>query len=279
MTLISCLQIRAQPTFESALQELLPLAQQAVDTGAKFICLPEYCGGIKSQGAILNPPAENENEHPVLGQLLDFAKVNQTWILIGSIAIKEPGGKILNRSYVVDASGRIVSRYDKIHLFDVQLSKSIQYKESTVVTPGNNAVLVDTLIGKLGLSICYDIRFPELYRTLAQSGAEVLAIPAAFTKITGQAHWHVLNRARAIENCAYVVSPCTVGSVPGGGECFGHSLIIDPWGTIIADGGDKTGIINAKIELDLVLGSRQRIPSLNHDRSYTLNVYRHGSNA
>lgn len=153
-------------------------------------------------------------------------------------------------------------------MFDVDLAEGARYRESDTVQPGAAAQVYDTPLGKIGHTICYDLRFPGLYRDLAQAGAEILCCPAAFTKMTGEAHWHVLNRARAIENTAYVVSPCAVGAVPGGGESYGHSLVVSPWGEVLADGGDIPGVIHAQLDLDLVAETAGRVPSLGHDRAY-----------
>ncbi|MFK7943918.1 MAG: nitrilase-related carbon-nitrogen hydrolase, partial [Paracoccaceae bacterium] len=159
-------------------------------------------------------------------------------------------------------------RYDKIHMFDIQLSATQVYEESAMVSPGDSAALHETPWGMLGHTICYDVRFPHLYRDLSQAGAEMLAVPAAFTKATGEMHWHILNRARAIENGAFVIAPCAQGAVPGGGEAYGHSLIIDPMGNVLADGGEKPGVVMARIDLDDVATARAKIPSLSHDRPY-----------
>ena len=265
---IACLQTAPQPDFQSALDEMIVLAEDAVEKGAEFITTPEYCGGLKTAGSAFAPPAASEESHPVLNGLRTFAKNSKKFLLIGSIAVNGPENKVLNRSFVIDDDGNIISRYDKIHLFDVNLSERQSYCESASVYGGKNAVICPTPFGKMGQTICYDIRFPNLYRDLAQSGAEILFVPAAFTTKTGEAHWHVLNRARAIENGAFVVSPCAVGKIAGGGASYGHSLIINPWGEVLADGGDQAGVINAVIDLDEVGVARERIPSLRHDRPF-----------
>jgi predicted amidohydrolase len=267
---IACLQTRPMADFTSALAEAIKLAEQAVAEGASFLMLPEYCGGLMSDGFKLTPPHAVESNHPVLAGLRAFAAENNVWLLIGSIAITGSGEKLINRGFMIDNTGHIVSRYDKIHMFDIQLSETEVYKESATVSAGGQAVLVDTPLGCVGHSICYDLRFPQLYRDLAQAGAEVLVTPAAFTKKTGQAHWHVLNRARAIENGAFVIAPCAVGEVPGGGEAYGHSLIIAPWGEILADGGPEGCVVIADIDMAEVASARQRVPSLSHDRDYGL---------
>ena len=268
---IACLQTRPRATFESALDEALALAEKAVVVGARLITLPEYCGGIKIDRSKLNPPAQFEDTHPVLIGLRKFAKEKKIWMVIGSLAVRDFENKIFNRGFVVDDEGNVHSRYNKIHLFDVQLSKTEVYRESELLSSGNEAVLVRTPVAVLGYSICYDLRFPNLYRELAQAGAEILLVPAAFTKKTGAAHWHILNRARAIENCAFILAPCAVGPVPGGGECYGHSLIINPWGKILADGGgENSGIVQMDIDIEEVALARNKIPSLTHDQKFLL---------
>ncbi|MEM7188409.1 MAG: carbon-nitrogen hydrolase family protein [Pseudomonadota bacterium] len=265
---VACLQTRPMPDFYSAVGEALGLARQAVEAGASFLALPEYCGGLTSDGAAFHPPAAALDEHPVVTALREFSAEHRVWTLIGSVAVPGPDGRILNRGVLIDDKGALQNHYDKIHMFDIQMSETAVYRESATVSPGSSAVVHQTSWGSLGHSICYDLRFPHLYRDLAQSGAEMLAIPAAFTKRTGELHWHVLNRARAIENGAYVIAPCADGAVPGGGECYGHSLIIDPMGKVLADGGEGPGIVTAEIDLDLVAEARAKIPSLSHDRAY-----------
>ena len=262
------MQTRPQPDFASAIEEAIPLAEQAVEDGAEFLLLPEYCGGLRSEGAMLAPPTATENDHPVLAALREFARSRKIWTLVGSVAVDGPDGKFFNRGFLIDDRGEIRFRYDKIHLFDIELSPSEIYEESARVHPGGSAGLFPTDFGRVGFTICYELRFPGLYRELAQAGADYLVAPAAFTKKTGEAHWHILNRARAIENGCYMLSPCSTGPVPGGGACFGHSLVVDPWGRVIADGGEGPGILRARVDLDLVADARRRIPSLQHDRPY-----------
>ena len=265
---IACLQTSPSPDFQAALDEAISLAEKATAAGADIITLPEYCGGLKTVGSAFAPPFETEENHPVLKGLRDFAKNKKKFILIGSIAISGPADKILNRSYIIDDFGNIISRYDKIHLFDIKLSENELYRESSTVHGGETAVICQTPLGCFGQTICYDLRFPHLFRDLSQAGAEILFVPAAFTKKTGEAHWHVLNRARAIENGVFVVAPCAVGKVEGGGECYGHSLIINPWGEVLADAGAASGFINVNIDLEDVDYTRNRIPSLRHDKAF-----------
>jgi predicted amidohydrolase len=269
---IACLQTRPRPDFAGALDEARALAEVAVAGGATLLALPEYCGGLRTEGAALAPPAAPEAEHPVLSGLAGFAAENGVWMLIGSLAVTGPDGRIRNRSLMIDDVGRIRARYDKIHLFDVALSESETYRESDHVGPGGAATLAETPFGKVGMTVCYDLRFPLLYRDLAKAGAEILAIPAAFTRRTGEAHWHVLNRARAIENGAFVVAPCAAGPIEGGGASYGHSLIVGPWGDVIADGGEEPGVVQATIDLADVAAVRARIPSLVGDRPYRMST-------
>lgn len=266
---IACLQTRPMATFQAAIDEAMPLAEAAAQAGADILFLPEYCGGLASEGAELAPPVAPDASHPVLQAFRDFAAARQVWVMIGSIAVQGPGGKIINRGYMLDDRGDVRGRYDKLHMFDIQLSETEVYRESARVVAGGRAVIHDTPFGRIGHTICYDLRFPQLYRELAQSGAEILTAPAAFTRKTGEAHWHVLNRARAIENTSFMISPCAIGPVPGGGESYGHSLVVNPWGEVIADGGRLPGVVSARIDLDKVAEARGRVPSLTHDRDFS----------
>ncbi len=266
----ACIQTRPRPDFDSAIEELRPLVEEAIESGARLIALPEYCGGLRSEGPKLLPPSAPERSHPVLKAIAEMARDSRVWILVGSIAVDGPGGRLFNRCLLVNDEGGVVARYDKLHMFDIQLSDDRVYRESAIVAPGNRAVVARSPMGNIGLTICYDLRFPGLYRDLACDGAEILTVPAAFLAATGKAHWHVLNRARAIENGSFVISPCASGPVPGGGETYGHSLIVDPWGTVLADGGTGPGVVTAEIDLDLVRATRSRIPSLSHGRNYEL---------
>ena len=265
---LACLQTRPRATFGQARDEALTLAQHAVAEGAEMLFLPEYCGGLAVEGRRILAPAAPEEEHPVLEALRSFAREREVWIMAGSVAVPGPDGRIANRGFTIGRDGRIASRYDKIHMFDIQLSESEVYEESASVAPGHRAALVEAEGTLIGHTICYDLRFPHLYRALAKAGAEILAVPAAFTQKTGEAHWHVLNRARAIENGAFVIAPGAHGLVPGGGATYGHSLIVDPWGVVLAHGGEGAGVVTAVIDLDEVAAARRKIPALSHDRPY-----------
>lgn len=268
---IACLQLRARPDFDTARDEALPLASRAVEAGAQMLFLPEYCGGLATEDAAIAPPSAPEDDHPFLAAMQQFAREAGVWINLGSIAVDGPDGRILNRGIMLDDTGRVAGRYDKIHLFDIQLSAQEVYRESARVSAGHCAVIHDTPLARIGHTICYDLRFAHLFRRLAQAGAEILCCPAAFTAKTGAAHWHVLNRARAIETTRFMVSAALVGPVPGGGETYGHSLIVSPWGEVLGDGGGEgPGLVCARIDLDEVAETARRIPSLDNDQPFEL---------
>ena len=264
----ACVQNNATPDVDFNIETALRLAKQAAEAGADLICTPEYFSGLRTENGFFHPAAFAEAEHPVLPAFAAAAREWNVWFLLGSLGVRSPDGRIFNRAYVIGSDGGIVARYDKIHMFDVVLDSG-PYTESATIAPGDRAVVAPTPWGGLGLSICYDLRFAALYRRLAQNGATVLAAPAAFTKVTGEAHWHILNRARAIEHGCYMVSPCQYGGIEGGGACFGHSLIVDPWGAVLADGGDGEGVVLAEIDPARAAEARGKIPALDHDRPIT----------
>lgn len=297
---IACLQTRPMPTIAAAIDEAVPLCREAVKEGAALLFLPEYCGGLVSDGARLRPPADVEARHAFLAAMRDFASKNKVGVQVGSIAVDTQEAKIANRGFMIAPSGEIIGRYDKIHLFDVDLPDGKSYRESDTVAAGSRAIVHDvplvpgqdqSQVGsvRIGHSICYDLRFAQLYRDLAQEGAEILTCPAAFTKTTGEAHWHILNRARAIENTRFMVSACAVGDIPGGGASYGHSLIVDPWGRILAEGGPdgataggtnggmSGSVVSAVIDLDAVQAMAARIPSLKHNPDFALHGTQRGA--
>jgi deaminated glutathione amidase len=265
---IACVQNCAVAEVERNIDTARRLTQAAIERGAAIICLPEYFSGVALKDGLLHPAAFEEARHPVLQAFVDLARARRVWLLLGSLGVHAADGRIFNRGYLLDPEGAVAARYDKIHMFDVELTEGAPLRESATIAPGDCAVLADTGFCTMGLTICYDLRFPHLYRRLAQAGAEVLCVPAAFTRVTGEAHWHVLNRARAIENGCYVVAPCQYGTLPGGAECFGHSLIVDPWGNVLADGGDEEGVVLADVDPAEVDRARARIPALSHDRAF-----------
>src|SRR5271170_1465295 len=254
---VSCVQFTAARDYEPNIRAASELIRRARDDGADFVLTPENTGLMEPIGKLRREKARDEANHPVLAALREVARETGVWLLIGSIAVdisREPGipegeRRLANRSYLVDASGAVVARYDKIHMFDVDLAAGESYRESNAFRPGGELVLAETPWGVLGMTVCYDLRFPQLYRALAQAGADFLAIPSAFTVPTGQAHWHVLLRARAIENGCFVFAPAQCGAHPGGRRTYGHSLIVAPWGEIIAEAKkDAPGIITATID-------------------------------
>lgn len=267
---IALVQNRATADFAVNLDRCLSFAAEGARDGARFIALPEYFSGLRSDGPRIHPVAFPESEHPAIPAFAELARRNGATVLLGSLGVLAADGRIFNRAYLLDPQGKVAGRYDKIHLFDIDMPDGTPVRESATIAPGSNAVLTKVAGVSIGLSICYDLRFPLLYRKLAQAGAEILTVPAAFTKATGEAHWHVLNRARAIENGCFVISPCQWGELPGGALSYGHSLIVDPWGRVVVDGGEGEGVFTATIDLDLVAATRARIPSLQHDRNFTL---------
>lgn len=267
---IALVQNRATADFAVNLDRCLSFAAEGARDGARFIALPEYFSGLRSDGPRIHPVAFPESEHPAIPAFAELARRNGATVLLGSLGVLAADGRIFNRAYLLDPQGKVAGRYDKIHLFDIDMPDGTPVRESATIAPGSNAVLTKVAGVSIGLSICYDLRFPLLYRKLAQAGAEILTVPAAFTKATGEAHWHVLNRARAIENGCFVISPCQWGELPGGAQSYGHSLIVDPWGRVVVDGGEGEGVFTATIDLDLVAATRARIPSLQHDRNFTL---------
>jgi predicted amidohydrolase len=237
---------------------------------------PEVSNLIES-GSGRREKARREGEEPFLAGMRELARQTGAWLLLGSLVIDpagEPGSdsgenRLANRSFLIDGNGAIIARYDKIHMFDIDLPSGESYRESNAYRPGGHTVVAETPWGRLGMSVCYDIRFPHLYRALAQAGADFLAVPSVFTVPTGRAHWHVLLRARAIENGAFVFAPAQWGEHAGGRRSYGHSLIVDPWGEVLADGGEGTGIVTARIDPARVAEARRSVPSLTHDRAFT----------
>ncbi|MGP1397424.1 MAG: carbon-nitrogen hydrolase family protein [Inquilinaceae bacterium] len=264
----ACVQVNAGPEIVPNLQAAGDLVRRARDRGADLITLPENVTAIVQGRDRILARARSEEDHPGLPYFADLARETGAHLLVGSLTIALGDGRVANRSYVIGPDGTILSRYDKIHLFDVDLPGGESYRESASVRGGDAAVLAPLPWTVLGLSVCYDVRFASLYRTLAQAGAEILAVPAAFTRPTGEAHWHVLLRARAIETGSFVIAPAQTGQHDQGRRTFGHSLIVDPWGEILADAEEEVGVISATIDLDRVTEARAAVPSLRHDRPF-----------
>ena len=274
----ACVQFTAARDHEPNIQIVSELVRRARDAGADLVLTPENTGLIEPIGKLRREKARDEANHPVLAALRDVARETGAWLLIGSLAVdiaKEPGiaegeRRLANRSYLIDAGGGIVARYDKIHMFDVDLAGGESYRESNAFRPGGEIVLALTPWGVLGMTVCYDLRFPQLYRALAHGGADFLAIPSSFTVPTGKAHWHVLLRARAIENGCFVFAPAQWGEHAERRRTYGHSLIVDPWGEVLADAGEGVGIVSAPIDPARIAEVRRMVPSLNHDRPFTM---------
>ena len=246
------------------------LVRDAAADGAQVVFTPENTLVMEAGGRQIFEVTRPEDETPAVSQLAALAKDLGIWLSVGSLAIKVAADKVANRSFLMGPDGRIHARYDKIHMFDVELPNGETYEESRNYRPGGEAVVADTPFGRLGLTICYDLRFPHLYRALAKAGASYLTMPSAFTQVTGEAHWHVLLRARAIETGCFVFAAAQSGTHENGRKTFGHSLIVGPWGEVLADGGTQTGVVTADIDPARVSEARGRIPALQHDRDFGL---------
>lgn len=264
----ACVQLRSSDDVDENIKTASALIREAKAAGADFIATPENTTLMAPDGGAKLERSFPENSDPALPAFRALAEELKVWLLIGSLAIKVSETKTANRSYLIDPKGRIAAQYDKIHLFDVDLPSGEKYRESNTVAGGNRAVLADTPWGRIGLTICYDLRFPQLYRALAKSGAFMLTVPSAFTETTGKAHWHTLLRARAIENGAFVIAPAQGGLHANGRRTYGHSLIVAPWGEVLAEGGVDPGVIFADIGPALSTDARARVPNLQHDRAF-----------
>jgi deaminated glutathione amidase len=246
------------------------MISEAKSAGANYVLTPEMTNIMEVKRERLFGAIVMEEQDTSLATFRELARKLGIFVHIGSLAIKAGPERAANRAFLINPRGEIAARYDKIHMFDVDLSGGESYRESRTYRPGELAVLSDLPWGRLGVTICYDLRFPALYRALAEAGATMLAIPSAFTKQTGEAHWHVLNRARAIENGCFVFAAAQGGKHENGRETFGHSLIVDPWGRILAEGGTEPGVVMAEIDIGEVAKARARIPSLEHGRRFEI---------
>src|SRR5271155_2874828 len=272
----ACIQHTAGPDPEPNLRLVSDLIRRAREAGAYFIMPPEASNFIES-GKRRRDKARREADDPFLAAMRELSRELGIWLLLGSLVIDpagDPGAeageeRLANRSFLIDSGGAIVARYDKIHMFDIDLPGGESYRESNAYRPGGASVVVQTPWGRIGMSVCYDVRFPHLYRALAQAGADFLTVPSVFTAPTGRAHWHVLLRARAIENGCFVLAPAQWGEHTAGRRSYGHSLIVDPWGEVLADAGEDGGVVSARIEVARIAEVRNMIPSLQHDRRFT----------
>ena len=248
-------------------QELVRAIGEAAEGSAEMLFTPEISGLVDRDAQRALTKIRSEEEDAVLQACRDACLSNGIWLHLGSLAVRCNSDKLANRGFVIDPQGEIRARYDKMHMFDVDLPTGECWRESALYRGGSEAVMVEnTPVGRLGLTICYDIRFPELFARLAEAGADVISVPAAFTVPTGRAHWHVLLRARAIEAGLFVVAAAQSGAHEDGRQTYGHSLVVDPWGEVLLDMGEETGVATVEIDLSQIAGVRSRIPALRHRR-------------
>jgi deaminated glutathione amidase len=246
------------------------LIEQAKQGGADYVLTPEMTNVMEIDRARLFATIVPEEQDASLVTFRELARTLDIYVHVGSLAIKVSPDKAANRSFLIDPRGEVIARYDKIHMFDVDLIGGESYRESRNFRPGDLAVVVDLPWGRIGLSVCYDLRFPSLYRALAEAGASFLTIPSAFTRQTGEAHWHALIRARAIENGCYVFAAAQGGKHENGRETYGHSVVVDPWGRVVAEGDAEPGVVLADVDPAEVAAARARIPSLEHGRRFEI---------
>ena len=265
---VACVQVSAGTDIAENLAAAGDLVRRARDAGASFIATPENVSMIVQGRDKVLARVRPESDHPGIPFFADLARETGAWLLAGSLGVLLEDGRVANRSLLFDEHGAIAARYDKIHMFDVDLKGGESYRESATFRPGGRAVLASTPWGGLGMSVCYDVRFAALYRALAQAGAAILTVPAAFTVPTGRAHWHVLLRARAIETGCFDLAPAQTGTHDAGRRTYGHSLIVSPWGEVLADAGEEVGFVTAELDLDQVAEARAMVPALTHDRAF-----------
>jgi predicted amidohydrolase len=262
----ACVQFTAGDDVEANVSTATELIAKAQAAGARFVATPEVTSLMERRAPQIWQKTTTEDRDPALKAFRRLAADLNIWLLVGSLPIRLGEDKLANRSFLIGPSGAVTATYDKIHMFDVDLPNGETSRESSRYVAGKEAVVAPTPIGTFGLTICYDVRFPYLYRLLAKAGAQILTIPSAFTRVTGEAHWHTLVRARAIETGSFVVAPGMCGDHPDGRKTYGHSLIVDPWGEVLADGGPAPGIVLADLNLAKVAEVRGRIPALAHER-------------
>jgi len=267
---VGLIQMRSGLEPQQNLAAALTLIDDAKSNGADYVLTPEMTNILALKRDHLFSRIVAEDQDATLATLREVARQLGIYVHIGSLAVKASPEKAVNRSFLIDRKGDVAARYDKIHMFDVDLASGESYRESNNYRAGELAVVADLPWGRLGLTVCYDLRFPALYRALAETGASFLAIPSAFTKQTGEAHWHVLQRARAIENGCFVFAAAQGGRHENGRETYGHSLVVDPWGRIVAEGGIEPGVVMAEVDPAEVAAARAKIPSLHHGRRFEL---------
>ena len=267
---VGLVQMTAGPEIEPNIETASAYIREAAQQGAKLVVTPENTTMIETAKAKILEKAHPEEAHPGVPAFSALARELGIWLSIGSMTIGLGEGRAANRSFLFAPDGGIAARYDKIHMFDVEVPDGQTYRESATFRPGEQAVVADLPWGRLGITICYDVRFPYLYRTLAKAGASFLTTSAAFTRMTGEAHWHVLQRARAIETGCFVFAAAQTGEHVNGRQTYGHSLVVAPWGEILADGGTEPGVVLAEIDPGLVAKARRTVPSIDGDRPYSL---------
>ena len=267
---VALIQMRSGRTPAANLDAATKLIGEAKAAGADYVQTPEMTNILEARRDALMAAIMPEHEDRSLAAFRDLARQHQLWLHIGSLALKISPDRAVNRGFLIDPRGEIAARYDKIHMFDVDLANGESYRESRSYVSGEHGVTANLPWGRLGLTICYDLRFPSLYRALAEAGSMFLAIPSSFTKQTGEAHWHVLNRARAIKNGCYVFAAAQGGHHENGRDTFGHSLVIDPWGRVLAEGDVEPGVVITEVDPAEVAAARARIPSLQHGRRFEI---------
>jgi predicted amidohydrolase len=265
----ACVQLRSSGDVAENIRSTSALVREAAGQGAQFIATPENTNIMAQDNRAKLAATFAEADDPSLPAFSALAQELKVWLLIGSLHIKVSDTKTANRSFLLAPDGTVRARYDKIHLFDSTVAAGESYRESSQVEGGHDAVLADTEFGLLGMTVCYDLRFPQLYRRLAHKGAFAFTIPSSFTVPTGEAHWHVLMRARAIENGAFVIAPAQGGLHANGRKTYGNSLIVGPWGDVLAEAGIEPCVIVAEIDPQLSAAARAKVPSLQHDRDFT----------
>ncbi|MYZ49532.1 carbon-nitrogen hydrolase family protein [Propylenella binzhouense] len=267
----ACIQLRSSGDVAENIAIVEALAREAASRGADYVQTPEMTNIVQRDRRALEAAIRREAEDPSLAAFSALARELAVYVHIGSLALRTEDGRIANRAYLFGPDGRVRARYDKIHLFDVDLPNGESWRESAVYNAGGEAVVADLPWCRLGVAICYDIRFPQLFRAEAHAGATVLTAPAAFTRQTGEAHWNILQRARAIENGAFVISAAQAGRHQDGRETYGHSIVVSPWGEVLAEGsGDGPELVMAEIDPAKSAEARQRIPALRNERPFAV---------
>jgi deaminated glutathione amidase len=267
---VALVQMRSSRTPAANIEAAAKMIGEAKAGGADYVQTPEMTNILESRRDALMAAIRPEEQDESLAAFRDLARQHRLWLHVGSLALKVSTDRAVNRGFLIGPGGAIAARYDKIHMFDVDLANGETYRESRSYVAGENAVAADLPWGRLGITVCYDLRFPALYRALAEAGSQFLGIPSAFTRQTGEAHWHILNRARAIENGAFVFAAAQGGRHENGRDTYGHSLVVDPWGRILAEGDVEPGVVMAEIDPAAVAAARARIPSLQHGRRFDI---------